>query len=421
MSGRSVGRICRSSAWTLAGACLALSTAASAGTGRLVSPWVNRAPRIDGKLLPGEWNAARLVDLGAGVMLFVENDARTLYLAVLDTGDPTYTSNDSVTLLFDDEGGMPPILDDGAFGSVSCHTTPDPGEGRIDLTFSQEVFYQEILQSGFCLDQVVTGAMRFHSALQPEGLTYEAAIPLDGPAPLQAGPGRRFGLALLVYRDGGPVACLPACATLSGPSDYRNLVLASGGCNTGPQSFGSGDPLVGLPLDWTSENTAGGGPGWVQAAPAQFGDPVFCQANDTGGSGGAACVANYFCTAPRTDSLLRMPITLEGMTAATARLRASLTVGGPAEYLDIGIRRLDTSGNTLLFWLDENRNESVDLWIPVAGSLPIELWFTHSTFSAGGSEGGYAQVDDVELLCGPRIFTDGFESGLMTHWSADLR
>ena len=69
---------------------------------------------------------------------------------------------------------------------------------------------------------------------------------------------------------------------------------------------------------------------------------------------------------------------------------------------------------------DENRNETVDLWIPVAGSPPVELRFTHSTFSAGGTEGGYAQIDEVELLCGPGIFTDGFESGLTTHWSADL-
>ncbi len=391
------------------------------GTGRLVSPWVNRAPRVDGKILPGEWNAAKLVDLGSGVTLLVENDARTLYLAVLDSGDPTYTSNDSVGLLFDDEGGVPPILDDGAFGGVLCHPTADLGEGRIDLTFSQAVVYQEVPQSGFCPDQVITGATSFRSALQPEGLTYEAAIPLDGPAPLQAGPGQRFGVALLIYRDGAPVVCLPACATLGNPSSYRNLVLASGGCNTGPQEFGAGDPLVGLPLDWTSENTAGGGPGWVQAPPAQFGDPVFCQANDTGGTGGAACISNFFCTAPRTDSLLRMPLALEGETAATVRLRADLSFAAPAEYLDIGIHRLDTSGNSLLFWLEENHNQTVELWIPVAGSPPVELWFTHSTFSAGGSEGGYAQIDDVELVCGPRIFSDGFESGLATHWSADLR
>lgn len=399
---------------------LLLPDAGVAGTGRLLSQWMSQAPRIDGQIAAGEWTAAKLVDLGAGVTLRIGNDGRTLYFAILDSADPIYTSNDSVGLLFDDEGGVPPVLDDGAFGSLLCHPTPDLGEGRIDFTFSQEVLYQEVPQSGFCLDQILTGATSFRSVLRPEGVTYEVAIPLDGPAPLQVGPGERFGVAIRTYRDGGTVACLPACATINGPADYRNLILASGGCNTGPQEFGSGDPLVGLPLDWTSENTLGGGPGWVQAAPAQFGDPVFCQANDTGGAGGSACISNFFCTAPRTDSLLRMPLALEGETSAIVRARASLTVGGLAEYLDVGIRRLDNSGNSLLFWLDENRNETVDLWIPVAGSLPVELWFTHSTFSAGGVEGGYAQIDDVELLCGPRIFADGFESGLTTHWSADV-
>lgn len=419
MSGRSIRRLCRSSAWVLAGACLALSTAAVAGTGRLVSPWVNRAPRIDGKLLPGEWNAAKLVDLGAGVTLLLENDARTLYLAVLDTGDATLGAGDEFVLLFDDEGGTAPILDDSLWNGGLCQATPNLGEGFLDFGSDQNVTFREYA-GGYCSPQLLNDRVLFRAAAQPEGVTYELALPLDGPMPLRAGAGQRFAVWLVLYRNAVQVACLPNCGP-SSPADFRNLVLASGGCNTGPQSFGSGDPLVGLPLDWTSENTAGGGPGWVQAAPAQFGDPVFCQANDTGGSGGAACVSNFSCTAPRTDSLLRMPLALEGMTAATVRLRASLTVGGPAEYLDIGIRRLDTSGNSLLFWLDENRNETVDLWIPVAGSLPIELWLTHSTFSAGGSEGGYSQVDDVELLCGPRIFTDGFESGLMTHWSADLR
>ena len=220
---------------------LLVPDAGVAGTGRLVSQWMSQAPRIDGQLAAGEWTAAKLVDLGAGVTLRIGNDGRTLYLAILDSADPIYTSNDSVGLLFDDEGGVPPVLDDGAFGSTLCHPTPDLGEGRIDLTFSQDVLYQEVPQSGFCLDQLLTGLTSFRSVLRPEGLTYEVAIPLDGPAPLQVGPGERFGVAFRTYRDGGMVACLPDCATVNGPADYRNLVLASGGCNTSPQDFGSGD------------------------------------------------------------------------------------------------------------------------------------------------------------------------------------
>jgi hypothetical protein len=39
---------------------------------------------------------------------------------------------------------------------------------------------------------------------------------------------------------------------------------------------------------------------------------------------------------------------------------------------------------------------------------------------AGALDGGFAQVDDVELLCGPILFADGFDSGLTTHWSATV-
>ncbi len=402
-------------ALALAG-CLGAPSAGGAGTGRLVSPWVNRAPRIDGRLTPGEWNAAKVLDLGAGVTLLVENDARTLYFAVLDTADSVASENDGLSLLFDDEGGAGPVRDDGAWNGALCQAAGGSGEGFIAFNANQEAAYREYA-NGYCPAQPIDARLTFRAAAWPEGMTYEVALPLDGPAPIHAGAGERFAVHLLLYRNGAQVACLPGCG-VTNVADFRNLVLASGGCNTGPQTFGSGAPLVGLPLDSTSENTAGGGPAWVQAAPAQFGDPVFCQANDTGGAGGAACVANVSCSAPRTDSLLRMPLALEGFTEATVRARAQLQVDAAFEYLDIGIRRLDTSGNSLLFWLDENRNETVDLWIPVAGSPPVELWFTHSTFSAGGVEGGYSQIDDVELLCGPQLFTDGFESGLTTHWSA---
>ena len=398
---------------------LVLPKAGVAGTGRLLSQWMSQAPRIDGQLAAGEWSAATLVPTSnPDVTLRIGNDARTLYLAVLDAGDLGAGGVDMVFLPFDDEGGLSPILDDSAYANPTCLATPNLGEGGLTFQNGGNVQFDESYSGGACPSQIISDRMSYQSSPQLNGMSYEMAIPLDGRAPIQAGPGQRFAFYLRVFRNGALVACFPSCMFIDPPA-FRNLVLASGGCNTGPQTFGSGDPLVGLPLDWTSENTAGGGPGWVQAPPAQFGDPVFCQANDTGGTGGSACVANFFCTAPRTDSLLRMPLALDGMTAATVRARAVLQVAAPHEYLDVGIRRLDTSGNSLLFWLDENRNETVALWIPVAGSPPVEFWFTHSTFSGGGSEGGYAQIDDVELICGPRIFSDGFESGLTTHWSAD--
>jgi hypothetical protein len=102
------------------------------------------------------------------------------------------------------------------------------------------------------------------------------------------------------------------------------------------------------------------------------------------------------------------------MTAATVRLRAALTVAAPAEYLTSHSPLGHQRQLTLLARREPQRNgRLVDSLpaAPVGPGCPL-------TFSAGGVEGGYAQVDDVELICGPGIFTDGFESGLTTHWSA---
>ena len=87
--------------------------AAQAGTGRLLSRWMSRAPAIDGQLGAGEWSAATFVDLGNGVTLRIGNDDRTLYLGLLDSGDTELGPGDWFILSFDDEGGPTPILDDG--------------------------------------------------------------------------------------------------------------------------------------------------------------------------------------------------------------------------------------------------------------------------------------------------------------------
>lgn len=73
------GRILRTTIGLVALA--GLSDAVSAGTGRLVSHWMSRAPRIDGQIGAGEWNDAAAFDLGSGVAARIGNDARTLYLS----------------------------------------------------------------------------------------------------------------------------------------------------------------------------------------------------------------------------------------------------------------------------------------------------------------------------------------------------
>ena len=403
-------------------AVIGLPAAAPAGTGRLVSHWMSRAPTIDGQIAPAEWQEARLVDLGSGVTVWIGNDARTLYLAVLDAGNLTYDMSDRLFLAFDDEGGVAPVLDDSAFGNPICQGTPDLGEGVLTFFYDQNVRFIEFSLGAACpLEQFIADRTRFLSAARPEGAVLEMAIPLDGPAPLRAGPGERFGVRLIYQRDLATVACLPGCAGTT-PPDFRNLVLASGGCNTGPQDFGSGNPQLGLPLNWTSEITFGSGPGWVQSLPPSYGDPVFCQSNDTGGAGGAACVANYFSTSANTVSLLRMPLTLAGQTSATVRSRAVLVVDpngyGANDVLRSDVLRQDATTENAFFWQGQDQSATVVLPLTMGGSPPVELWFIHSTFAAGGIEGGFAQVDEVELFCGPVLFADGFESGLTTHWSA---
>jgi hypothetical protein len=74
--------------------------------------------------------------------------------------------------------------------------------------------------------------------------------------------------------------------------------------------------------------------------------------------------------------------------------------------------------DNLLEW---SQAQSATVVLPLSlyfGNPLVELLFLHSTQSGGGVEGGYAQIDDVELLCGPVLFADGFQSGLTTHWSA---
>jgi len=396
-------------------ALVGLSTAGFAGTGRLLSQWMSQAPRIDGQIAAGEWSAATLVDLGAGVTVRFGNDARTLYLAVLDSGDTGTAGVDMAFMAFDDEGGLPPILDDGAFTSPICQATPNLGEGGLTFRTDQIVQYDERLGSSGCPGQLITDRLRFQTSPQPAGVTYEAAIPLDGPAPLQAGPGERFALMLRVFRDGGLVACFPDCFTLD-PPNFRNLILASGGCNTGPQTFNSG-----LPLDWTSLIYIGSGQGWQQSS--LFADPVFCQDNVTGGSGTSACAANAFYTSAHTEADLHMPLPVSAQSTATVRFLASLAQGAPFDALVATTLEQDLTYNNLFFWQADHAGQPVALQMdlaspPYLGNPPLELLFAHITSTAGGVEGGYAQIDDVELTCGPVLFADGFESGLTTHWSA---
>ena len=92
---------------------------------------MSRAPRIDGEIEAAEWSSATCFDLGAGVSLCIGNDARTLYLGILDSSNPASGPGDFFILSFDDEGGTPPVLDDSDYANPVCQTSPTLGEGNF--------------------------------------------------------------------------------------------------------------------------------------------------------------------------------------------------------------------------------------------------------------------------------------------------
>ena len=391
-----------------------------AGTGRLVSSWMSRAPAIDGQIADGEWSEATAIDLGTGVTAMVGNDDRTLYLRLIDArpGEP---AADRMILFLDDDGGGAPVLDDGLWTSAACQSNPALGEGEIWFWVAGPVNFYEWISEGpaYCPAQALGSRQSSAIGLNPAiGVIYEVALPLDGPLPLHGVPGQRFGLQLRAVDGSGlGEVCWPSCSL--DPADFRNLILASGGCNTGPQDFGFGNPIIGLPLDWSSF-TNGSGQAWIQSWNNIIGSAAYCEVNVTGGANAAACVADALYSAGDTWALLSVPVSLAGQTTAKMRLLASFEAGVDGASLHFGVVRQDTTLVFPLTWSASHGGEPVEVDLPMAiGNLPSELAFYHLTDSSG-IPGGYAQVDDVELLCGPILFADDFESGLSTHWNATV-
>lgn len=204
---------------------LSLPEAGFARDPKLVLSWMSRAPQIDGPILDAEWSEATFIDLGDGVSIRIGNDARTLYLALLDSRDQGRDANDWVTMLFDDEGGIAPILYDDAFENPTCQATPELGEG-VFVFYQLDVHFMEFVHQLVCATQISTDRVSFSPGVGNEGLTYEIAIPLDGRAALQADPGERFNFSVQLIRDGANVGCLPGCVQ-GWPTGFLDLMLAS--------------------------------------------------------------------------------------------------------------------------------------------------------------------------------------------------
>jgi len=205
---------------------LALPEAGVAAARPLESQWLLWAPTINGRMAAREWSEARVFDLRQGVAVWIGNDADTLYLAVLDAGDQSHDWNDKLWVVFDDEGGIAPILYDNWYDNPWCQATPELGEGWLSFNQDQNVVYVEFLREINCAPQIVSGRMSYRSLMGPEGLTYEVAIPLNGPTALQANAGERFGVLVMLVRDGFEFASL-SIAVQGNPLDLVELALAS--------------------------------------------------------------------------------------------------------------------------------------------------------------------------------------------------
>ncbi len=383
-------------------ALLSLPAAGVAGTGRLISSWMSRPPTIDGRIEAAEWAAATTVAVGRGVTARIANDGGALYLAVLDANIHTLRPDHNVYLHFDDEGGMAPILDDGAFTHRFCGDEPQRGEGVLVFGNDGRVTFQEWTWSdGECrLSHDVTDRLTFAVAARPEGLSYETTIPLAGSMPLVAGAGQRLGVWLRVQRlDGTFKSCLPAACGGLAPIDWQNLVLASGGCNTGTRDFSAG-----LPLDWTSSIAVGSGWAWAQSGIG--GSAAHCEGNITGASGAAACVASSGYTSAQSAARLviplprDIPLPLAGQADARAFFWMNFQSAVPGtDFMSFDVEYVN--GGVIGF------NKYWNLGNPAGPGVPVAIWIgpdmvnliiTHYT-AGGGTVGGLAQMDDFELQC----------------------
>lgn len=192
-------------------------------------------------------------------------------------------------------------------------------------------------------------------------------------------------------------------------------------CNGPTSTFSSG-----LPVGWTSADLR---------ALAALGDSAVdwetlgeCgeAANYTGGGGGAACASSDIAGPQAYDTQLRThSFNLAGQTSARLEFLINLQnfSGGDALYLDASTDLGATWTNLAqateasfgAFRALPGASIAVDL-APLLGSPQVRLGWRYVN-SASNASDYYVQVDNVRLVCGNGLFSDGFESGDADAWS----
>lgn len=398
------------------------------GQPTLLSRWSLAAPALDGVISPGEWDPV-FVPIDAQSRLYLMNDARTLYLAVVIDGEAGLEAGDALTLAFDDQGGATPLLWDGQWALPSCGGI-NQGEGLLvfePLPVPGRVrFLPRIAGGGQCPPQEGNSGAAFVAAASLQGVTYEVALPLDGRSPVVAKASEEFGFALAID-DGatGGERLWPSTLVRESPATFGNLRLTGFGCNGPFEGFSLGPPLTWFPLVVPAS-----GPAWAPSGAGGY--PANCgEANYTGGAGLAACASSANAVAGDFESLLFAPaLSLAGTSGARLRLRANYQdIASGVDLLVLEGRGVSNPVWTPLLSWDEDHGAlrvvggeavEVDLAALVALGEPVQLRWRYAGSGLGPGRAEYAQIDDVGVLCEPRLFVDGFESALTTHWSSQL-
>jgi hypothetical protein len=394
-----------------------LATAAQAPD--LVVPWTPGPIAVDGDS-EAAWAAAETFFIGVdahSITFRALHDGRTLYVQVLELSDDTHEPGAGAAILFDDEGGVPPLLGDGGWTASACSAFANRGEGTLGwfLTSQSPIAVEERwteMTAGPACPTIVgqngSNAAIWFEPSPVTGLATEVALPIEGSSALEVAAGERFGLHVDAYYVAQGVSYWlgfwPPAGQVLG-----DVALAALRCNGPVEEI---DPR--FPADWT--NDAAGGPGWLRSGAAGCG-----VANATGAAGESACLVRGASTAQLGASLVSPWFSLLGESSAELSYRA-IYIDAPASS-----NRLDLEARTtaawapLLSWTTTHGNpggELVNVDLSGFANEPrIQLRWRYSVNK--GDAGFGAQVDQVRLRCSPYLFSDAFESGLTTHWSAE--
>ncbi len=209
-------------------------------------------------------------------------------------------------------------------------------------------------------------------------------------------------------------------ATDSNPVTITAPLIA---CNGATSTFSNGIPVGWTSYDWLALATQPDSEvDWTDlSAAAGCGE----LANYTGGRGDAACASSDLVAPQAYDTQLRShSFSLVGQTSARVEFLTNYQdfAGGDAFYVDYSLDGGVTWENLAqsqaadygAFRAEPGAAISVDL-AAILGEPNVRLGWRYVNHDSNASD-YYVQVDNIRLVCGDGLFSDGFESGDTHAW-----